>query len=154
GQWALGAIGAVAVLAALAASWRRVAAVPRRAARDPHVLAWLLAVALYAVAFLRLPVDVGYLLPIYPFGLLLLATTLRRELLAAVLAVVLVAGFVDLDIQQLHNFDPRVAARTVRPSWRVAGIPHDQVARRRWQRYARALPDADVPAHSVVLTGG
>ena len=154
GQWALGTVGALAVLAALGLSWRRVAALPARAARDPHVLAWLLTVALYTVAFLRLPVDLGYLLPIYPFGFMLLAITLQRRLLTAVVAVVLVAGFVDLDIQQLHNFDPRIAARTVRPSWRVAGISHDQIQRRRWRAYARAIPAAPVPEHSVVLTGG
>ena len=154
GQWALGAGGALAVLAALALSWRSVAALPARAVRDPHVVVWLLTVALYAVAFVRLPVDAGYLLPIYPFGFMLLAITLRPALMAAIVAVVVVCGFVDLDIQQLHNFDPRIAARTVRPSWRVAGLFHDQLQRRRWQTYARAIPSAPVPEHSVVLTGG
>lgn len=154
GQWALGAMGALAVLAAVALSWRRVVALPRAAARDPHLLAWLLAVALWAAAFLRLPVDLGYLVPVYPFGFLLLAVTLRRTLFAAVLAVILLAGVIDLDIQQLHNFDPHIAARTVRPSWRVAGLPYDQMARRRWARYARAIPEAPVPEHSVVLTMG
>jgi hypothetical protein len=154
GQWALGAMGALAVLAAVALSWRRVLMLPRAAARDPHLLAWLLAVALWTAAFLRLPVDLGYLVPVYPFGFLLLAVTLRRTLFAAVLAVILLAGFVDLDIQQLHNFDPRIAIQTVRPSWRVAGLPSDQIARRRWVRYARAIPEAPVPEHSVVLTMG
>lgn len=154
GQWALGASGAIAVLAALATSWRRVAALPGRATRDPHISAWLLTVVLYTVAFLRLPVDLGYLVPVYPFGLLLLAVTLRPGVLAVVLGVVLIAGFVDLDIQHLHNFDPRIAARTVRPSWRSAGIWHDQLVRRRWERFARAIPATPVPEHSVVLTGG
>lgn len=156
GQWALGATGALAVLAALAFSWRRVLALLRRAVvgHDRHPTAWLLAVALWTAAFLRLPVDLGYLVPIYPFGFLLLAVTLRRALFAAVLAVILVAGVIDLDIQQLHNFDPHIAARTVRPSWRVAGLPYDQMARRRWARYARAIPAASVPKHSVVLTMG
>jgi hypothetical protein len=154
GQWALGAAGAIAVLAALALSWRRVGALVARAPRDPHLVVWLLTVALYAAAFLRLPVDLGYLLPIYPFGLLLLAVALRPAVLAAVIAVIVAAGFVDLDIQQLHNFDPGVALHTVRPSWRVAGIAHDQLARRRWRRYAEAIPRAPVPERSVVLTGG
>lgn len=156
GQWALGATGALAVLAALALCWRRVSTLLRHAvtASDPHPLAWLVAVALWTAAFLRLPVDLGYLVPVYPFGFLLLAVTLRRRLFALVLAVILLAGVIDLDIQQLHNFDPRIAARTVRPSWRVAGILSDQMARRRWARYARAIPQAPVPPHSVVLTMG
>jgi hypothetical protein len=78
----------------------------------------------------------------------------RPVLLAGALAVVLLSGFVDLDIQQLHNFSPRIAADTVRPAWRVAGVWHDQRGRRRWERYARAIPDAPVPEGSVVLTGG
>lgn len=154
GQWALGAAGSLAVVVALIASWRRVAALPARLNREPHIGVWLLAVAVWTAAFLRLPVDLGYLVPLYPFGFLLLAVTLSRRMFVAVLAAIAIAGFVDLDIQQLHNFDPRIAARTVRPSWRVAGIPHDQIARRRWQRYARALPDAPVPPHSAVLTQG
>ncbi len=154
GQWALGATGALTVLAALAANWRRVAALPGRAWREPHTGVWIAAVVVWAAAFLRLPVDLGYLVPVYPFGFLLLAVTLSRRWLAGVLAAIALAGFVDLDIQRLHNFDPRVAAQTVRPSWRVAGIAHDQLARRRWARYARALPDAPVPSHSVVLTLG
>ena len=154
GQWSLGAVGALAVLGVLAWSWRRAAALPALARKDDHVLVWLTAVTVWTAAFLRLPVDLGYLIPIYPFGLLLLATVVERRLLAAVLATIMLAGFVDLDIQRLHNFDPRVVRETVRPSWQVAGIGHDQQDRRRWQRYAHAIASADLPPRTVVLTGG
>ena len=154
GQRALGVIGAVAALIALAASWRRLRRFPRLLRDDRHVLLWTLTVIMYTLIFLRLPVDAGYLIPIYPFAFLLVARILVRWALPVIVAASIVAGFVDLDIQRIHNFSPTAAAREVRPSWRAANVAYDLRTRARWRSYAARLAGAPAPPHSVVLTGG
>jgi hypothetical protein len=154
GQRALGVVGALVALVALALSWRRLLALPGMLRSDPHVLMWLLTVVIYALVFLRLPVDAGYLVPIYPFAFLLVARVLIRWALPAIVVASVLSGFVDLTIQRIHNFDPAVAAREVRPSWREANFVHDYRTRTRWRSFAERIPEADVPPHSVVLTLG
>lgn len=154
GQRALGAVGALTTLVVLAVSWRRLLTVFRLLRADPHVLLWLLTVVTYALLYLRLPVDVGYLVPVFPFAFLLVAKVLARWALITIVIATLVSGLIDLDIQGVHNLDPAIAARELRPSWRVATLPHDLRARHRWQRFSRRIVAADVPPHSVVLTLG
>lgn len=154
GQRALGAVGALVTLGVLASSWRRLGRLPSVARRDPQVLAWLVAVAIYGLLFLRLPVDVGYLVPVYPFAFLLLARVLSRWALPLVVCATMLSGMIDLDIQRLHNFSPASAVREVRPSWRVANLPNEYIARTRWRDYAERIVAEPVPPHSVVLTGG
>jgi hypothetical protein len=42
-----------------------------RSVKEKYVIAWLIAIDLYIIAFLRLPVESGYLIPIIPFVILL-----------------------------------------------------------------------------------
>ena len=154
GQRALGVVGALVALAALALSWRRLLTLPRLVRTDPHVLMWLLTMLVYAIVFLRLPVDAGYLVPIYPFAFLLVARLLARWALPAIVLAAVLGGFVDLTIQGVHNFDPAIAAREVRPSWREANLFHDYRTRTRWRSFAGRIPQAEVPPRSVVLTLG
>ncbi|MFN8165842.1 MAG: hypothetical protein U0X76_06620 [Bacteroidia bacterium] len=42
-----------------------------RSINERHVIAWLVAIDLYIIAFLRLPMEAGYLLPIIPFVIML-----------------------------------------------------------------------------------
>lgn len=66
-------------------------------ALDPrHPVAWGLALAIYVLAFLRLPVEAGYLVPTVPFVLLLFARYLHRGLFVTVCAVLVCAPFVDV----------------------------------------------------------
>lgn len=154
GQRALGATGAIVAVAVLAISWRRLAHLPGLLGRDPHVLLCTITVVIYTALFLRLPIDAGYLIPIYPFAFLLVARILARWALMWIVVVTLLGGVADLDIQGLHNFDPRIAGREVRPSWRVATLADDYRMRTRWHRFAEAIPQAGAPPHSVVLTLG
>lgn len=154
GQRALGVIGALVTIAVVALSWRRLLTLPHLIRSDPHVLMWILTVLIYALIFLRLPVDAGYLIPIYPFAFLLIARVLARWALATIVIAVLLSGVVDLTIQGIHNFSPAIAAREVRPSWKEANLWHDYRTRTRWQSYAERIAAADVPPHSVVLTLG
>lgn len=153
GQYSLGAIGALAVLGALLCSWRRLLDLPRLATQDVHVRIWLAAIALWVLAFLRLPIDIAYLIPVYPLGFLLLGRLLRPTLFAAALVAIFVSGLIDLDLSGLHNADLVAFARTARPCRSCAELFHDWHVRGLYRTYATALATASVPEHSVVLTG-
>jgi len=153
GQYSIGALGAMATIAALVASWRSVRGLVTLALHDVHVRLWLLAIGVYLLAFLRLPIDIAYLIPVYPFGFLLLGRLLRRGLLAAVLAAIVVSGFVDLDLSAMHNLNLMTFARTARPCRSCAELFHDWHVRQLYRNYAGSLALRAVPPHSVVLTG-
>jgi hypothetical protein len=153
GQYSIGALGAIATLVALALSWRGLITFPAMLKRDVHVRIWSLAVLLYVVLFLRLPIDLGYLIPIYPFGYLLLSRVVRPALLTVAVALILISGVLDLDISGMHNFNLRTIAETARPCRSCAELFHDLHVRRLYVNYANELANTSVPEHSVVLTG-
>lgn len=89
-----GTIGGVGLVIALA-----IALVTRRGKRvlpssAGLVASALLAIALYVAAFLRLPDEPAYLIPIIPFVILLLARFSRPALFAAACACLIVSPFV------------------------------------------------------------
>jgi len=96
GKDTLGLFGSMAVIAATAISLPRLVRLPADIARDKHVMVWVLAIAVTVVAFARLPHEAAYLIPVYPFGFFLMAKYFRKWVLAGALAVVLLAGWVDL----------------------------------------------------------
>jgi Glycosyltransferase family 87 len=153
GQYSIGAIGALATLIALLLSWRGLISFPEMLRRDVHVRIWTLVVAVYVLLFLRLPIDLGYLIPIYPFGYLLLSRVVRPALFTAVVALIVVSGLVDLDISAMHNFNLRTFAETARPCRSCAELFHDLHARQLYVNYATDLARTTTPDHSVVLTG-
>ena len=153
-QRALGAVGALVTVGVLMLSWRRLLRLPQLLRTDPHVLAWTLTVLIYVLLYLRLPVDAGYLVPVYPFAFLLVARVLARWALPVIVTAALLSGFVDLDVQRIEKLASPSALGEVRPSWRVATFAHDLRARRRWQAFAGRIVQEPVPPHSVVLTLG
>ena len=153
GQYSIGAFGAIATVVALALSWRRLLRIPEMIQDDVHVRVWLAAAILYALLFLRLPIDLGYLIPIYPFGYLLLSRVVRPYLLTAVVAIVLSSGVVDLDISAMHSFNMVTFVQTARPCRSCAELFHDLHVRRLYADYATELGGAALPRHTVVLTG-
>jgi hypothetical protein len=96
GKDTLGLFGAMAVLAAIAVSLPRLARLPVDFARDKHVMVWVLAIAVTVIAFARLPHEAAYLIPVYPFGFFLMARYFQKWVLAGAIAIVLLAGWVDL----------------------------------------------------------
>jgi hypothetical protein len=92
----LGLIGAAAVVIAAAASWRWLARLPNDALADKDVTFWVLAIAVTAASFARLPHEAAYLIPVYPFGFLLMARYFRPAALTAAIAAIVLAGFADL----------------------------------------------------------
>ncbi len=96
GKDGLGIMGALVLLTALALSFERVRRLPGDLLRDPHVLTWVAVVVVFFGTYTRLPHEIAYLIPMFPFGYFLLSRYLSRGLLVAVLSVVVVAGFVDI----------------------------------------------------------
>jgi hypothetical protein len=96
GKDGLGVIGSLALVIALAVSLPRLVRFPRDLARDPHVLVWTSVIAIYFLSYTRLPHEIAYLIPLFPFGLFLLSRYVSRPVLIALLAVIVVAGFVDV----------------------------------------------------------
>ena len=60
------------------------------------VAAWLTAIGIYAVAFVRLPVEAGYLIPAVPFVILLVGRLTRRPVFVLVCVALLVSPFVSI----------------------------------------------------------
>jgi hypothetical protein len=96
GKDGLGIIGGLALIAGIVVSLGRLRAFPRDLARDPHVLLWASAIVIYFLSYTRLPHEIAYLLPLFPFGFFLMARYFARAVLVAVLGAILLAGFVDV----------------------------------------------------------
>jgi hypothetical protein len=94
-----GVVGTVGVCAAVAYQILRTARSRRRwALPEPRSYAyvWLIAVVLYAIAFLRLPHLPAYLIPAIPFALLLLHELLDRRAFVVACAALIVSPFVGI----------------------------------------------------------
>ena len=96
GKDGLGIIGGVAVLFVLLLSIKRLIRFPLDLWRDAHVLMWVAAIGVLFASYTRLPHEIAYLIPVFPFGYFLMARYLSRTLLVAVLGVIIVAGFIDV----------------------------------------------------------
>ena len=96
GKDGLGVIGALAVVIAFAVSLPRLRSFPRDVVQDPRVMTWAAAIAIYAVSYTRLPHEIAYLIPLFPFGFFLMARYLSKGVLVACLAAIVLAGFVDV----------------------------------------------------------
>lgn len=90
----LGVLGGVAALAlgvTILLLRRRDDSIDRRV--EPYRAVWVLTIALYLIAFLRLPADPAYLIPAVPFVLLLLDGMLDRRSFALAAAMLCAAPF-------------------------------------------------------------
>ena len=96
GKDTLGLFGSMAVVLAILVSLPRLVKLPSDFMRDKNVMVWILAIAIGLFAFLRLPHEAAYLLPVYPFGFFVLAKYFQRWVLTGAVAIVILAGFVDL----------------------------------------------------------
>jgi hypothetical protein len=96
GKDGLGVIGALAVVVAILFSLPRLRSLPRDVLHDPQVMTWVAAIAIFFVSYTRLPHEIAYLIPLFPFGFFLMARYMSRGVLAACLAVIVLAGFIDI----------------------------------------------------------
>ena len=149
GKESLGVIGSLSVLIGLAVSLPRLKRLPSDAISDPQVGAWLLLIGVYFLSFFRLPHEIAYLAPVFPFGLMLMARYLSRAVLTGVVASIILAGLVDItDIGDSYNMDALRSARI------GGGLLVSNVQTMKNQRaFVEDVLRAPVPNHSVVLSG-
>jgi hypothetical protein len=96
GKDGLGIVGAAALLIAIVISLPRLRAYPGDLRKEPHVVVWSAVIVLYFLSYTRLPHEIAYLVPLFPFGFFLMARYFSRGVLVATLAVIAVAGWVDV----------------------------------------------------------
>jgi hypothetical protein len=96
GKDGLGIIGGLAVLIGLVLSVGRLRKLPADIVANANVLLWCAAIAVLGLSYLRLPHEVAYLVPVFPFGFFIMSRYMSRLVLTGVVAVVLLAGFVDV----------------------------------------------------------
>jgi hypothetical protein len=96
GKDGLGVIGSLALVMALAVSLPRLRALPKDLAENPHVLVWTATVLIFFFSYMRLPHEIAYLIPLFPFGFFLLSRYMSRAVLVPLLVVIVAAGFIDV----------------------------------------------------------
>ncbi len=96
GKDGLGIIGVTVVVAAVLLSWQRLRSLPRDLRENPDVLLWTASIALFFLSYTRLPHEIAYLIPIFPFGFFLMARYMSRTLLVIALSAIVLGGVVDV----------------------------------------------------------
>ena len=149
GKDTLGVVGALAVLAGLALSLPRLRRLPSDFLANSHVALWVAVPALVFGSFTRLPHEVAYLIPLFPFGFFLMARYFQRPVLVAVALLIVVSGFVDIT-----SPGDEVNKQTFTSAEVGAGMMLSDLDTMKAQRsYADDLAAVDIPPHSVVFTG-
>jgi hypothetical protein len=149
GKEALGVIGGLGVLAGLALSLRRLSALPRDALRDPAVAVWAGMVLIYFFTFFRLPHEIAYLIPVFPFGLLLMGRYFTVPALSGAIVAILLAGVVDITTpSDALDFSSVRSASIGRGLILSNG---DTMSAQR--EFVDEVMSASVPGHSVVMAG-
>lgn len=150
GKEALGVSGALAVLIGGILSWRRLRQLPRDAISDVQVGVWLLIVFLYFATFLRLPHEIAYLVPVFPFAYLIIGRYFARPVLIGVVAVIILAGFVDITTPG----DGLAGPGELREARLGRGLVLSNVVTMNAQKaFVDDILDSDIPNHSVVMAG-
>jgi hypothetical protein len=57
---------------------------------------WCVVLVVYVVSYLRLPHEIAYLIPLFPFGYFLMSRYMARPVLIGCLTLIVVAGFIDI----------------------------------------------------------
>jgi hypothetical protein len=149
GKEALGVLGAVGVLAGVALSARRFGQLPRDLMSHPHVGAWLITLILYFFTFSRLPHEIAYLVPVFPFAFLLLGRYFTRTALGIAVAAIVVAGFVDVTTPGSGIGPSTLRSATIGKGLLLSNA--DTMSGQR--RFVEQIVDNPIPERSVVLTG-
>jgi len=146
GKEALGILGGLGVLAGIVYSLPRLRRLPADAWRDAQVATWLAIIALYFGSFFRLPHEVAYLIPVFPFGLLIMGRYFARPALAIAVAAILLAGVVDITTpgDGLDVSSASIGRGLILSNAETMDEQRD---------FASDIVRARVPDHSVVITG-
>ena len=149
GKEALGILGGLGVLAGAAISLPRLMKLPGDAIRDPLVGTWLLVIAIYFASFTRLPHEIAYLIPVFPFGLMIMARYFTRVALMGALSAIVLAGIVDITTESdaigPSSFTTASVGRGL--------ILSNAVTMDAQKEFVEGIMEAQVPEHSVVMSG-
>src|SRR5258705_6066301 len=75
-----------------------------RSVNEKYIIAWLIAIDLYIIAFLRLPLESGYLIPIVPFVILIFGKYLYNRAFTF-FAVILILSSLTCSITPVERSD-------------------------------------------------
>jgi hypothetical protein len=146
GKEALGVIGGLGVLLGLAMSLPRLRSFIADIRLDPVLAAWVLLIIVYFASFSRLPHEIAYLIPVFPFGLLLMGRYFTRPALAVAVGAILLAGAIDITTpdEGLGLTSATIGKGLVFSNAETMTAQHD---------FVDQIMEADIPDGSVVLTG-
>jgi hypothetical protein len=149
GKEALGIFGGLGVLAGAVLSWRQLVNVGSDLKRDAIVLSWLAVIAFYLFSFLRLPHEIAYLIPIFPFGMMIMARYYTRTALTVAMVAIMVAGIIDittpgvgLQMSDLKNARPGRGL-----------VLSNKITQDGQEAFAKQVMSDEIPNHSVVMIG-
>lgn len=149
GKEALGILGGLGVLAGAAISLPRLMKLPGDALKDPAVGTWLLLLGIYFVSFTRLPHEIAYLIPVFPFGLFIMGRYFSRLALGGAVAAIVIAGVTDITTES-DDIGPS--------SFQTASVGRglilsNGVTMTAQRQFAEDIIRSEVPDHSVVMSG-
>jgi hypothetical protein len=145
----LGLIGGLALALAVAVSLPRFVRLPRDFLRDKNVTVWVLAIAVVAFTFSRLPHEAAYLIPLFPFAFFVMGKYAYRWALAGAIVVIVAAGFVDLT-----TLNHEVSLSSVRHLRAGQGLLlSNRDTQNKQLAFSRDIENLDVPDNSVVIIG-
>jgi hypothetical protein len=122
---------------------------PSDATEDAQVATWLIVIGLYVASFFRLPHEIAYLIPVFPFGLLIMGRYFTRLALAGAVSAIILAGVVDVttpsDDLTLASFKSATLGHgLILSNGDTMDAQHD---------FVNEILRAQVPDHSVVMAG-
>lgn len=149
GKEALGVIGGLGVIAGIVLSLPRFKRLLPDLASNAHIGVWLAIIVLYFISFTRLPHEIAYLVPVFPFGLLLLGRYLTRPALAVAVSAILFAGAFDITTP-----GDGLSRETLNTMTMGRGLIRSNAETMRVQReYVEQIVGNELGERSVVLTG-
>jgi hypothetical protein len=149
GKDTLGIVGTLSVIIGLTLSLPKLLKLPRDLPRESHLAMWVAMVILFFASFTRLPHEVAYLIPVFPFGFFLMARYFQRTVLVGVSAMILFAGFVDVTTPGDEINRESFTSAEIGSGMMLSDI--DTLKNQR--NFADELASISLPPHSVVFTG-
>ncbi|MGE0685907.1 MAG: ArnT family glycosyltransferase [Dehalococcoidia bacterium] len=149
GKEALGILGGLGVLAGAAISLPRLIRLPMDAWKDPFVGSWVVVIAIYFASFTRLPHEIAYLIPVFPFGFLIMARYFTRLALCGTIAAIVFAGVLDITTES----DAIGPSSFTTASIGRGLILSNAVTMDAQRDFSNEIMKADIPNHSVVMSG-
>jgi hypothetical protein len=149
GKEALGIFGGLGVLAGAVLSWRRLVRMGSDLKTNGFVASWIAVIAFYLISFLRLPHEIAYLIPIFPFGMMIMARYYTRAALTLAMVAIMVAGIIDITTPGVGLQASDI--KNARPGRGL--VLSNKVTQDGQQAFAKQVMADDIPDHAVVMIG-